>query len=318
MRPFENAAFHVGEKRYNDYGCWLRRQFPFRVQKLPVDAGFTCPNCDGTKGVGGCVYCDNRTFAPAFCQPSDSISLQVAKGKQFFGRKYPDMRYLAYFQSFSNTYADLDTLRRRYEEALSADGVVGIIIGTRPDCVSHEVLNYIERLSRQTFVVVEYGVESVSDRTLSAIHRGHDFACSQRAIEDTAARGITIGVHMILGLPGEGHEECLRQAAVISTLPINILKAHHLQIVRGTQLAMVHEQQPLHVLTVDEYIPLLAEYVARLHPDIVLERLVTLSPPHLLVAPRWGMKSQEFVRRFDDYMEKADLWQGKNYSNASK
>lgn len=304
----------MSEKRYNDYGSWLRGRFPFRVQKLPVDAGFTCPNRDATKGTGGCVFCDNHAFTPSFCDRRDSITRQIAKGKQFFGRKYPDMRYLAYFQSFSNTYADLDTLRRRYEEALADEQVVGIVIGTRPDCVDTDVLNYLEHLSRQTFVVVEYGIESVNDRTLAAIKRGHDFACSRAAVEATAARGISTGAHVILGLPGEDREDMLRQAAVVSALPLDILKVHHLQIVRGTRLALIHEQAPLPVFAIDDYIALLAEYIALLRPDIILERFVSQLPPGMVVAPRWGVKSQEFARMLDRYMEQHDLWQGKGYA----
>lgn len=304
----------MSEKRYNDYGSWLKGRFPFSVQKLPVDAGFTCPNRDATKGIGGCVFCDNQAFTPSYCDRRDSIARQIAKGKQFFGRKYPHMRYVAYFQSFSNTYADLDTLRRRYEEALADEQVVGIIIGTRPDCVDTDVLNYLEQLSRQTFVVVEYGIESVNDHTLTAINRGHDFACSRAAVEATAARGITTGAHMILGLPGEDKEEMLRQAAVVSSLPIDILKVHHLQIVRGTRLALLHEQAPLPFFAIDDYIALLADYIARLRHNIILERFVSQLPPGMVVAPRWGVKSQEFIRLLNEYMKQADLWQGKNFS----
>ncbi len=306
----------VREKRYNDYGSWLRDRFPFRVQKLPVDAGFTCPNRDGTKGTGGCTFCDNRTFTPSFCDRHDSIAQQIAKGKQFFGRKYPDMRYLAYFQSYTNTYAAPDVLRRSYEEALSADGVVGIIIGTRPDCVSSALLDDLERLSRHTFVVVEYGIESANDQTLLRINRGHDFDCSRRAVEAAAARGITTGGHVILGLPGEDEEEMLRQAGVISSLPLDILKVHHLQIIRGTRLADDYERSAVKAFTLGQYVPLLAEYIARLRRDIILERFVSLSPPSMLMAPRWGVKSQEFVALLDNYMETADLWQGKKYGRA--
>ena len=296
---------------YNDYGAWMRRQFPFRVQKISIDAGFSCPNRDGHISHGGCTFCDNRTFNPSYCQPSKSITEQITEGKEFFRHKYPDMKYLAYFQAFSNTYATLDTLQRRYEEALSAEDVVGIVIGTRPDCVSDEILNYLESLNRQTFMIMEYGIESVSDDTLRRVNRGHNFECSRRAIIETHNRGILTGAHIILGLPGESAEDNVRQANIISALPIDILKLHQLQIIRGTQLAAEYERQPFNLYTADEYIDLCRRYIERLRPDMVLERFVSQSPKELLVAPKWGLKNYEFANRFVNYMKRMDSWQGK-------
>lgn len=296
---------------YNDYGAWMRRQVPFRVQKISIDAGFSCPNRDGHISHGGCTFCDNRTFNPSYCQPSKSITEQITEGKEFFRHKYPDMKYLAYFQAFSNTYATLDTLQRRYEEALSAEDVVGIVIGTRPDCVSDEILNYLESLNQQTFMIVEYGIESVSDDTLRRVNRGHNFECSRRAIIETHNRGILTGAHIILGLPGESAEDNVRQANIISALPINILKLHQLQIIRGTQLAAEYERQPFNLYTADEYIDLCRRYIERLRPDMVLERFVSQSPKELLVAPKWGLKNYEFANRFVNYMKRMDSWQGK-------
>lgn len=296
---------------YNDYGAWMRRQFPFRVQKISIDAGFSCPNRDGHISHGGCTFCDNRTFNPSYCQPSKSITEQITEGKEFFRHKYPDMKYLAYFQAFSNTYATLDTLQRRYEEALSAEDVVGIVIGTRPDCVSDEILNYLESLNQQTFMIVEYGIESVSDDTLRRVNRGHKFECSRRAIIETHNRGILTGAHIILGLPGESAEDNVRQANIISALPIDILKLHQLQIIRGTQLAAEYERQPFNLYTADEYIDLCRRYIERLRPDMVLERFVSQSPKELLVAPKWGLKNYEFANRFVNYMKRMDSWQGK-------
>lgn len=296
---------------YNDYGAWIRRQFPFRVQKISIDAGFSCPNRDGHISHGGCTFCDNRTFNPSYCQPSKSITEQITEGKEFFRHKYPDMKYLAYFQAFSNTYATLDTLQRRYEEALSAEDVVGIVIGTRPDCVSNEILNYLESLNQQTFMIVEYGIESVSDDTLRRVNRGHNFECSRRAIIETHNRGILTGAHIILGLPGESAEDNVRQANIISALPIDILKLHQLQIIRGTQLAAEYEHQPFNLYTADEYIDLCRRYIERLRPDMVLERFVSQSPKELLVAPKWGLKNYEFANRFVNYMKRMDSWQGK-------
>lgn len=296
---------------YNDYGAWMRRQFPFRVQKISIDAGFSCPNRDGHISHGGCTFCDNRTFNPSYCQPSKSITEQITEGKEFFRHKYPDMKYLAYFQAFSNTYATLYTLQRRYEEALSAEDVVGIVIGTRPDCVSDEILNYLESLNQQTFMIVEYGIESVSDDTLRRVNRGHNFECSRRAIIETHNRGILTGAHIILGLPGESAEDNVRQADIISALPIDILKLHQLQIIRGTQLAAEYERQPFNLYTADEYIDLCRRYIERLRPDMVLERFVSQSPKELLVAPKWGLKNYEFANHFVNYMKRMDSWQGK-------
>ena len=221
------------------------------------------------------------------------------------------MKYLAYFQAFSNTYATLDTLQRRYEEALSAEDVVGIVIGTRPDCVSDEILNYLESLNQQTFMIVEYGIESVSDDTLRRVNRGHNFECSRRAIIETHNRGILTGAHIILGLPGESAEDNVRQANIISALPIDILKLHQLQIIRGTQLAAEYERQPFNLYTADEYIDLCRRYIERLRPDMVLERFVSQSPKELLVAPKWGLKNYEFANHFVNYMKRMDSWQGK-------
>lgn len=296
---------------YNDYGAWMRRQFPFRVQKISIDAGFSCPNRDGHISHGGCTFCDNRTFNPSYCLPSKSITEQITEGKEFFRHKYPDMKYLAYFQAFSNTYATLDTLQRRYEEALSAEDVVGIVIGTRPDCVSDKILNYLESLNQQTFMIVEYGIESVSDDTLRRVNRGHNFECSRRAIIETHNRGILTGAHIILGLPGESAEDNVRQADIISALPIDILKLHQLQIIRGTQLAAEYERQPFNLYTADEYIDLCRRYIERLRPNMVLERFVSQSPKELLVAPKWGLKNYEFANRFVNYMKRMDSWQGK-------
>lgn len=280
---------------YNDFGTWIRQRFPFRVQKIAVDAGFTCPNRDGRLSTGGCVYCDNRTFNPSYCNPLKSVTEQLEEGKRFFQRKYPDMKYLAYFQAFTNTYAPVSKLRKLYEEALRVPDVVGLVIGTRPDCVSDELLDYLEGLNRRTFLLMEYGVETVNDATLRLINRGHDFACARQAVERTHQRGILTGAHVILGLPGEDAAESLRQAPVISSLPIDILKIHQLQIVKGTRLAALYEEKPFHVYTVEEYLDLIARYISLLRDDLILERFVSQCPPDKLIAPRWGLKNHEFT-----------------------
>ena len=295
---------------YNDFGQWIRRQFPFRVQKLSVDAGFTCPNRDGKIGHGGCIYCNNDTFNPSYCDSRLSVTEQLVRGKAFFARKYPDMRYLAYFQAFTNTYNSLDHLKALYDEALSVDGVVGIVIGTRPDCVDDDLLDYLAELNRHTFVIVEYGLETVNDTTLHLINRGHDFACSRSAVERTHERGIITGGHIILGLPGEDADESLRQAEIISSMPLDILKIHQLQVIRGTRLARMYAENPFHLYTVEEYIRLVSGYIRRLRPSLVLERFVSQSPKELLIAPRWGLKNHEFTDLLNNYMRENGYSQG--------
>ena len=300
----------VNTPYYYDYGTWIRHRFPFRVQKISIDAGFTCPNRDGRLSTGGCIYCDNRTFNPSYCQRQESITQQLEAGKQFFARKYPEMKYLAYFQAYTNTYASTDHLRQLYEEALSVKDVVGIVIGTRPDCVSDELLDYLEDLNHRCFLIVEYGVESANDETLQRINRGHSFKQSCLAIEKTHQRGILTGAHIILGLPGEDAQENLRQAPIISSLPIDILKIHQMQIIRGTRLAEEFERNPFHIYSVDEYIELIANYIQRLRKDLILERFVSQSPKELLIAPQWGLKNHEFTDLLNNYLKKHAIHQG--------
>jgi len=293
---------------YNDFGSWIRKQFPdYRVQKISIDAGFSCPNRDGRISSGGCIYCDNRTFNPSYCDRKKTIAEQLDEGKQFFSKKYPDMKYLAYFQAYTNTYAPVEELRRMYEEALTVEDVVGIVIGTRPDCVSDELLDYLEELNQRTFVLVEYGIESANDETLRRINRGHDFACCRDAVERTHKRGILTGGHIIIGLPGEDAEESLRQAPIISSLPLDILKIHQMQIIKGTKLAQEYQEHPFHVYSVEEYIEVIVRYIQLLRKDLVLERFVSQSPKELLIAPKWGLKNYEFTNLLNNKLK--ELWQ---------
>ncbi len=291
---------------YLDYGTWIRGKFPFRVQKISIDAGFSCPNRDGRISRGGCVFCDNRTFNPSYCNPRRSIAEQIADGKDFFARKYPEMKYLAYFQAYTNTYAPIERLKSLYEEALAQPDVVGLVIGTRPDCVSDELLDYLEELNRRTFLIVEYGIESANDETLRLINRGHDFACSRDAVCRTHERGIITGGHVILGLPGEDADESLRQAPLISSLPLDILKIHQMQVVKGTRLAEMYGEQPFKLYTVDEYIDLVIRYIRLLRKDLVLERFVSQSPSEMLVAPHWGLKNHEFTNLLNNRIKALD------------
>lgn len=287
----------MSNSKYIDFGTWLTGQLGFKAQKISINAGFTCPNRDGRVGTGGCTYCNNQTFNPDYCQTDKSIRQQLEEGKQFFGRKYPEMKYLAYFQAYTNTYAELDELRQKYEEALSVDDVVGLVIGTRPDCMPAALLDYLAELNQRTFLIVEYGIESIYDRTLLRINRGHDYACTQRAIEATAARGIRVGGHIILGLPGESREEMIREAEVLSELPLTTLKLHQLQLIKGTRMAEEYDKHPTDFVrfTPDEYADLVVEFIRHSRPDLVFERFVSQSPASLLAQPGWGLKNYEFV-----------------------
>lgn len=300
-------------KRYREFGDFLRERFPFKAQKIAINAGFTCPNRDGSKGRGGCTYCNNQTFNPGYCQTDKSVADQLAEGVRFFSRKYPEMRYLAYFQAYTSTYGEQERLERLYEEALSYPGVVGLVIGTRPDCMPDHLLDYLARLSEQVLVLVEYGVESTLDRTLRRINRGHDFAEAEEAIRRTAARGIAVGAHLILGLPGESRDEILGHADRLSDLPLTTLKLHQLQLIRHTRMALEFERQPedFHLFTVDEYIDLAIDFIERLDPAIALERFVSQSPKELLIAPDWGLKNYEFTARVNRRLAERDSWQGK-------
>ncbi len=304
--------------RYNDFAGFLAGEFPFKVQKISVNAGFTCPNRDGTKGFGGCTYCNNQTFNPAYCRDDRSVTMQLEEGKRFFARKYPQMKYLAYFQAYTNTYGELELLKRMYEEALAVEGVVGLVIGTRPDCMPDSLLDYLEEVNRRTFLLVEYGIESADDRTLERINRGHSFACTEDAVRRTAARGIRTGGHVILGLPGESREDLIKQAERLSELSLTTLKMHQLQLIRGTRMAHEYALHPeeFHLFSADEYIDLVIDYVEHLRPDLILERFVSQSPRELLIAPDWGLKNHEFTDRVKKRMKERDAWQGKAYRKA--
>lgn len=295
------------EQYYHDFGTWIRNQLPFRVQKISIDAGFTCPNRDGRIGIGGCIFCDNKSFNPSYCSHKKSITEQLEDGKRFFAKKYPDMKYLAYFQAYTNTYDVVDKLKQLYEEALKVEDVVGIVIGTRPDCVSSELLDYLEELNKRTFLIVEYGIESCNDDTLRYINRGHDFACIRKAVEETAKRGIYVGGHVIMGLPGEDASESLRQAPIISSLPLTMLKIHQMQIIKGTRLAKIYKERPFHLYTIEEYIDLITQYIGLLRSDLVLERFVTQSPPEMLIAPKWGLKNYEFTNLLNNRLREMRL-----------
>ena len=303
------------EKRYNNYKDTLKQLFSNRVQKISINAGFTCPNRDGSKGRGGCTYCNNQTFVPGYCHPVKSVTQQIEEGIEFFLRKekYRDQTYLAYFQSYTNTYDTLDKLRLIYDEALKHPRISGIVVGTRPDCVNDLILDYFEELSKKTYVMIEYGIESTDDKTLEFINRGHDYQCAVDAINATASRGIYTGAHLILGLPGESRETILAHADKMNKLPITALKLHQLQLVKGTIMAKQMKTNPewFQFYTAEEYIDLTVDFIERLSPDIAIERFVSQSPKDLLISPDWGLKNFEFVAKVEKRLEERGTWQGK-------
>jgi len=304
------------EHRYYPASLYYRKLFGGRMQKLSIDAGFTCPNRDGRVGRGGCTYCNNDAFSPSYCTPDKSIRRQLLEGMEFHRRRYRRAEgYLAYFQAYTNTYAPLEVLKRKYEEALSVEGIAGLVISTRPDCLEEEVLDYLAALSRQVFVALEIGVESCYDRTLRRVNRGHDYAASVRAIRAVAERDIPVGAHLILGLPGESREEMLREAEMISALPLNMIKLHQLQIVKNTVMARQYQQDPsaFHLFSWEEYRDLVIAFLERLRPGIAVERLVGESPPRFLVTSRFGKRPDVLMQEILQTMEERDTWQGRLY-----
>ncbi|MBV5314228.1 MAG: TIGR01212 family radical SAM protein [Prolixibacteraceae bacterium] len=305
-----------GNKRYNDFSGYFRSKFNGRVQKISIDAGFTCPNRDGLRGTGGCSYCNNLTFSPAYCNLEKSVTTQLNEGIAFFTRKYNSMKFLAYFQSYSNTYAPLENLKLLYEEALLHPDVLGLVIATRPDCLTVEILDYLQELADKYYIMLEFGIESHLNSSLDWMNRGHSFEESVWALEETARRNIHNCAHLILGLPGETETDWLNQAKVISQLPVENLKLHQLQIHKGTRMYQEYRQNPesFQMFTVDGYLDLMVSYLELLNPEIVVERFVSEAPDELLVAPRWGLKNFEFTAKLEKLLEERDTWQGRLFN----
>ncbi|GHV11877.1 TIGR01212 family radical SAM protein [Bacteroidia bacterium] len=278
---------------------------PIKTQKISINAGFTCPNRDGLKGWGGCTYCNNQTFSPQYATQGKSVTQQLEEGIRFFSYKYPAMKYIAYFQSYTNTYGSIDDLLSKYNEALSHLDVVGLTIATRPDCVSNFLLDALEKLAQKTTLFIEYGIETTHNETLKFINRGHTYEDVVDAIERTHRRGIDCGAHLILGLPGETRERILSHADKLSELPIKTLKLHQLQLIKGTKMAEQYLQNPalFHLYDVDEYIDLCIAFRQRLNPDIIIERYVSQSPKEMLLLPGWGLKNYEFADKLRNKME---------------
>jgi radical SAM protein (TIGR01212 family) len=315
----KSSTFKWGHsRRWNSYAEYIRSIFGERVQKLTIDAGFTCPNRDGSKGLGGCTYCNNDAFNPSYCLPEKSIHQQIQEGIDFHRTRYKKASsYLVYFQAYSNTYAPLDELMVKYEEALKNEQVVGLVIGTRPDCLDTDILDYLQELSRRTYLTLELGIESCYDKTLQMINRGHDFKTTKLAFDHCKERGIRTGGHLILGLPGESREEILAQAEILSLLPVNQLKFHQLQIVKGTLMAADYLKNPTNYAdyTLPDYLDLLSEFLEKLNPDIIVERIAGETVPAFNMRPSWGLRYDQIVREFEEHMDKKDSWQGKFYKS---
>lgn len=328
---FEKYGFPDG-KRYNSFVGYFKRKYGERLQKIVLDAGFTCPNRDGKVGRGGCTYCDNAAFHPAYSTAGKSLHQQMDEGIGFHKVRYRTTEhYLAYFQSFSNTYAPLPRLKQLYEEALAHPQVVGIVIGTRPDCVDEEKLDYLAELSQgkvmkewsrsidgeectAPIVIVEYGIESCYDATLRRINRGHDFETARRAVVMTAGRGLDVGAHFILGLPGETREMMLEGCALINALPLRSVKFHQLQIVKGTRMEQEYSDRPQDFVkfTLDYYIDFFSDMLERLRPDLYIERIAGEVPPRFVNETPWGLiRNVELLRLLDRRLEERDTWQGR-------
>ena len=304
-------------RRFNSYTEHIRKTFGGRIQKVVVDAGFTCPNRDGTKGTGGCTYCNNDAFNPSYCNPEEPIHYQISKGIDFHAVRYRRAeKFLVYFQPYSNSYAPLSHLKVLYEEALNYPDVIGLVIGTRPDCMDDEKLDYLEQLSGKAYIQVEYGIESVYEKTLIRINRCHTFEESGEMIRKTRERGIRTGAHFIFGLPGESLTEMLESATTVSMLPIDTIKFHQLQIVRGTAMEQEYGRYPgnFHHFSLEGYISFIINFIERLNPEIVIERFCGEVPPRLLFKSEWeSIRYDNILRLIEKELEKQDTWQGKDY-----
>ncbi|MBO7490934.1 MAG: TIGR01212 family radical SAM protein [Bacteroidales bacterium] len=303
-----------GKEPFYTYHQYLHNTFGFQIRKLPVDAGFTCPNRDGTVGLGGCTFCLNEAFAPGYCDCRHSIAQQVNDGIAFHAqRRRPIDKFFIYFQSFSNTHAPLEQLKKKFEEAITIPDVKGIIVATRPDCLSEKVLDYLSELQKRTYLCVEIGIESLHDETLQRINRGHDVACTLQATKALAERSIPTSGHLIFGLPGETPEDWMRDTQAINNLPLSTIKLHQLQILRGTPISLEHETCPhdFHHFSATEYIAFLADFIERLSPEIAIERLANEVPPRYLAEREWkGIRHQDIVDGVCQLLQKRHSWQG--------
>jgi hypothetical protein len=320
MPIFKEMNPYIG-KRYNSYNEYFKRTFGQRVQKVSIDAGFTCPNRDGTVGSGGCTYCNNDAFNPSYCLPQKPVAQQIDEGIEFHRIRYRRaMKYLAYFQTYSNTYAPIERLKELYGQALTHPDVVGLVIGTRPDCIDDEKIDWLNKLSNEHYIIVEYGIESTNNETLEKINRGHSYEQAVEAITKTSDKGIKTGAHLIFGLPGETREEMLAMAETISALPLTTIKFHQLQIVKDTVMALQYLENPLQfqLFTLEEYVDFIVKFIERLNPDFVIERFTGEVPPRFLVNAPWGqLRADQAAVMIEQELERQDTWQGKYYKGIS-
>ncbi len=306
----------AGGARYNAYGAFLRERFGCRVYKVIVDAGFTCPNRDGTVAIGGCTYCSNDSFRPQAVNRLKPIPEQVHTGVAYLKRRYRAQKFVVYFQPFTNTYAPLETLIPLYESSLDHPEVIGLAVGTRPDCVDQEKILWFERLARQYFVTLEYGLESVHDRTLERINRGHDFQCWLDAVHSTRNRGIYLCAHLILGFPWESRDEWLAMADTVSNAGLDFLKLHHLHVVRHTALGREYLKQPFPLLGYQEYVDLVVDFLEILNPEIRIERLFGLAPQDQLLGPHWGRTKAQIQYDIEQALVRRNTHQGKLFQRS--
>ncbi len=302
------------EKHYNIFSAHLKRHFGVRVHKISVDGGFSCPNRGSTRSRQGCVFCDPGGSGAVGIDRESPVSEQIERGKRVMIRKYKAERFLAYFQPFSNTYAPVERLRRLYDEALGVEGVVGLAVGTRPDCLPPEVCDLLYEYHRRTYFWLELGLQSTHDATLKRLRRGHDYEEFLRAHESARDRGLRVCVHVVLGLPGEGQREMMETADEMARLRVDGIKIHLLHVLKGTPLGDLFEKDGFKILEQEEYVGLAADFLERLHPETLIHRLTGDGPRDLLLAPLWSLKKWEVLNAIDDELERRGTHQGSGYS----
>jgi len=299
---------------YRSNSEYIRKTFGERVQKIVINTGYSCPNRDGTKGLGGCTYCNINSIKPNYAKAKKSITQQLAEGIEFFSRKNTTKKYLAYFQSYTNTYNDIDALIKDYEEALRYEGVLGLVIATRPDCIPPELINYLSTIAKAKYISLELGIESTNDNTLKKINRCHSYQETIDAITLLSKNNISVGGHLILGFPWESKEEMIQHAKNISLLPIQQIKLHHLQVLQNTELARQYSVNPFSLMRIDEYLELVINFLEHLRPNIVVQRFIAESPKHLLIAPQWnGIRNRDFTTMVKNKLKELNTWQGKMF-----
>lgn len=303
--------------RYNTYRPYIKEKLGYRVNKLSVDMGFTCPNRDGNLAIGGCVYCNNDSFVPPYARARYSMDEQVSNGMQYLRKRFKAEKFIIYFQSYTNTYDSVEKLEKMYRKALAYDDVVGLAVGTRSDCVDEEKLDMFEEIAKDYYVSVEYGIESIYDKTLDYMNRGHDYKSVLDAIEMSKGRGFEIGAHIIVGMPTETKEEMLQMADEVSSLGIDVFKIHNLHIVRNTPLARMYKKEPFELFGFEEYVTFIVDFLERISPDMVIERLFTDTPHQLLIAPDWGKSHLQILQAIEAELEKRDTYQGRLYQKTA-